>query len=270
LCEVPPDAEEDASLAARLTRTLRQLRNGLVIVDLGPGCAPFTLDCFLAADLGIIVTTPEPLAVGGSFHFLEACLLHGLRRRAQGRPEARTLLRFLRKRGGENLPLRHLLGTFNRGRHCLTSLLHELVHDLRVGIVVNCVREEADRRVASTLRAMALDFLGVHTELWGYVPFQRELRRLERSAAGPGPWRAELFDGCLDSLATVVELAEYGLRRDWRLEMLTEQNGHNGRHVVCSAKCKCWPTCQLRRGGYPCRITPLGELKTLLSHSGAE
>ncbi len=258
-----PAAEEDGSLAARLATSLRRLRSSLVIVDLGPGSAPFTLDCFLAADLGVIVTTPEPLAVRGAFRFLEACLVHGLRRKAQGRPEAQTLLQFLRKRGGEHATLRQLLAGFNNGRHRLNSLLEELLCQLRVGIVVNCVREEADRRVGQTLRAMALDFLGVHAELWGYVPFQPELRRLGRALSGTASRATQLFDGCLDPLTSVMELAKYGLRPDWRLQTLVTPGAPNGRQVMCSAKCSCWTSCQLRRGGYPCRITPLGELKTL-------
>lgn len=258
-----PDAEEDGNLAARLINSLRRLRSDLVIIDLGPGNAPFTLDCFLAADLGVLVTTPEPLAVRGAFRFLEACLVHGLRRKAQGRPEAQRLLRFLRKRGGEDVTLRQLLAGFNNGRHCLNSLLEELLHQLRVGIVVNCVREEADRRVGQTLRAMVLDFLGVHAELWGYVPFQREMRRLGRTIGAAGTWAAQLFDGCLDPLTSMVKLAKYGLRPDWRHQTLLPHGRPNGRQVMCSAWCECWSSCRLRRGGYPCRITPLGELKTL-------
>ncbi|MGQ9559256.1 MAG: P-loop NTPase [Candidatus Oleimicrobiaceae bacterium] len=265
LCDAAshPDAEEDGNLAARLTNSLRRLRSDLVVIDLGPGSAPFTLDCFLAADLGVIVTTPEPLAVRGAFRFLEACLVHGLRRKAQGRPEAQRLLRFLRKRGGEDATLRQLLAGFNNGRHCLNSLVEELLHQLRVGIVVNCVREEADRRIGQTLRAMALDFLGVHAELWGYVPFQREMRHLGRTIGATAPRTAQLFDGCLDPLTSVMELAKYGLRPDWRIQTLLPPARANARQVMCSAKCRSWPSCQLRHGGYPCRITPLGELKTL-------
>ncbi|MBC7187882.1 MAG: AAA family ATPase [Calditrichaeota bacterium] len=271
VCQTPSDAYEDDGLAGRLARTLRKLNSGLVIVDLGPGIAPFTLDCFLAADLGVVVTTPEPLAVRGSFRFLEACLLRGLEREAHGRPEAERLWRFLRKRrGNEDKPLRDLLGGFNSGRHCLTSLLENLLRKVRVGIVVNCVRDEGDKRVAQTLRAMVLDLLGMHTELWGYVPFLRELRRLSRARHGDGTWTTQLFDGSLDPLSSVVELAGRGLRRGWPSARITVVDGQNGPQVVCSTRCTCWSSCDLRRGGYPCRITPLGELKTLLADLAAE
>jgi flagellar biosynthesis protein FlhG len=270
-CHTPSDASEHDGLAGRLARTLRGLRSGLVIVDLGPGVAPFTLDCFLAADLGVVVTTPEPLAIRGSFLFLEACLLRGLEREAYGRPEANKLLRFLRKRrGNDDKPLRELLGGFNKGRHCLTSVLEVLLEKLRVGIVVNCVREEGDKRVAQTLRAMLLDLLGMHTELWGYVPFLRELRRLSRAHHGDSTWTSPLLDGCLDPLTSVVQLAARGLRRGWPSDRITVLDNQEGPQVVCSTRCTCWSSCELRRGGYPCRITPLGELKTLLADLAAE
>lgn len=264
ICDAPADGNDDGALALKLIRSVRRLGGTVGIIDLGPGTAPFTLDCFLASDLGILVTTAEPAAVRASFHFVEACLFHGLHRKAAGRPEAKKLLRFLRKRGGEWAPLRQLLGGFNRGRHCLSTLLESLLEELRVGIVVNCVRDSADRRVGQALRAMLLDHLGLHAELWGYVPFRPDLRFIMRNEKRA--WEEmQIFDGCLDPVTEVVELAASGLRREWRPTVASETKSGNGHTLVCSTKCSCWNSCALRRGGYPCPIMPLGELKTLLT-----
>ncbi|MDZ7270259.1 MAG: P-loop NTPase [candidate division KSB1 bacterium] len=264
VCDAPVEAAEDGALATRLIRTVRALDVPLTIMDLGPGTAAFTLDCFLASELGILVTTPEPAAIHASFHFVEACLLHGLHKRSTGRPEANTLLRFLRKRAGDHTPLRQLLGGFNRGRHCLSSLFESLLEQMRIGIVVNCVREASDRRVGQALRAVLLDQLGLQAELWGYVPYRPELRRLMRATKTPGE-QVQFFNGCLEQLTAIVELAATGLRKEWRPAFIPENAAGNGRTLVCSTKCSCWASCELRRGGYPCPIMPLGELKTLLT-----
>ncbi len=264
ICDGCEEGGEDGALASRLIRNVRRLGTTLAIVDLGPGTALFTLECFLAADVGIVVTPPEPAAVRSSFSFVEACVLHGLQKKAVGRPEAKTLLRFLRKRGGEHAPLRSLLSTFNRGRHCLSSLLEELLQQMRVGIIVNCVRDSSDRRVGQALRALLLDLLGLQAELWGYVPFHPELRHLVRT--NENIWqRIQLFDGCLAPASGLIGLAATGLRRESRPTIIPDGGNGNGRLLVCSTRCACWHSCDLRRGGYPCPITPLGELKTLLT-----
>ena len=100
------------SSARQLLRAVRQLPADLVIFDLAAGTDRSTIDFFLEADEGFVVTTPEPTAIENAYAFLRAAFyrrlshalhdssrarrdprLHGPAQRARhphaGRPDAR-------------------------------------------------------------------------------------------------------------------------------------------------------------------------------------
>ena len=64
----------------RWARGLRQLSVDYVLLDLGAGTAPATLDLFLGADLGVCVTAPEPPSVEATYRFMRALFQRRLRR----------------------------------------------------------------------------------------------------------------------------------------------------------------------------------------------
>lgn len=65
---------------ARWISALRNIDADYVIVDVGPGVSEFHVDTLSAADIGILVTTPEPPAVESTYRFLRATFLRRLRR----------------------------------------------------------------------------------------------------------------------------------------------------------------------------------------------
>jgi len=65
----------------KLIRHLRKLQSNIVVLDLGAGTSFNTIDLFLAADVGLAVTVPEPTAVQNCFAFLKAVTLRDLERR---------------------------------------------------------------------------------------------------------------------------------------------------------------------------------------------
>jgi flagellar biosynthesis protein FlhG len=64
----------------RWARRLRQLDVDYVILDLGAGTAPSSLDLFLSADLGDCVTVPEPPSVEATYRFGRALFVRMVRR----------------------------------------------------------------------------------------------------------------------------------------------------------------------------------------------
>jgi flagellar biosynthesis protein FlhG len=65
---------------ARWVANVRNLDADYVIVDVGPGAGEFQVDLLSEADVGILVTTPEPPAVEATYRFLRATYLRRLRR----------------------------------------------------------------------------------------------------------------------------------------------------------------------------------------------
>ena len=63
----------------KLLRHIASLDVDHVVLDLGAGSSFNVLDFFLAADRGIVVTTPEPTAIENTYHFLKAAFFRSLR-----------------------------------------------------------------------------------------------------------------------------------------------------------------------------------------------
>src|SRR6185503_17352133 len=65
---------------AQFIEAVRKLDVDYVVMDLGAGTGPATLDLYLAADLGITVATPEPPSVEAVYRFLRALFQRLVRR----------------------------------------------------------------------------------------------------------------------------------------------------------------------------------------------
>jgi flagellar biosynthesis protein FlhG len=152
-----------------LAQELRRLAVDYVVLDLGAGTAPATLDLFLGADLGIMVATPEPpsveavyRAVRGLFQRLVRRLLVGDRFRMRLAERAQSELGPL----PAPLSLAQALARYdaNLGRLAATELAR-----LRPRLVVNETRLRNDVDLGPTMTEMSKRHLGVALDYVGHV-----------------------------------------------------------------------------------------------------
>ena len=158
----------------KLIRHLRKISASLVIVDLGAGTSFNTLDLFNAADMGLVVTVPEPTAIQNCFSFIKSVTLRGLERRSGvKRREA-------------------MVGPLNR---TLDPSDPEVQRALakRIPLIINRARAAQAQTVVRTLGGLARRFLGSQVDLVGSVrddPAARksiqQMRPLLESGAADG------------------------------------------------------------------------------------
>lgn len=122
----------------KLIRHIRMLDCDVVVVDLGAGTSFNTLDLYLAADVGLTVTTPEPTAVQNCFAFIKAATLRDLEKRTG------------EKRRDNDRSLHHLVGESGEARAAL---------DRTTRLVVNRTNAGEARRVTNMLHDLASRFL---------------------------------------------------------------------------------------------------------------
>ncbi|HEX7669672.1 MAG TPA: helix-turn-helix domain-containing protein, partial [Polyangiaceae bacterium] len=140
-----------------------------VILDLGASTAPATLDLFLGADIGIVVATPEPPSVEGTYRLARALFQRKLRRTlVKDRFKGRLL-----ERAQADLPplpppqdVVRALGRYEVG---LGELAAAELSQLRLRLVMNGVRLRSDGDVGTAMVDMARRYLGVHFDYVGHV-----------------------------------------------------------------------------------------------------
>ena len=154
---------------ARWARRLRQLDVDYVLMDLGSGTAPATLDLFLEADLGICVTSPEPPSVEATYRFCRALFHRQLRRLLF---KDRFRMRLSERAQAELPPLpspQELVRAVARYDAAVGELASAELSKLRPRLVVNCVRLRTDSDLGPGMCEMATRYLGVNLDSIGHV-----------------------------------------------------------------------------------------------------
>ena len=150
-------------------KRLRQQEADYVILDLGAGTAPATLDLFLLADIGLCVTAPDPPAVEASYRFARALFLRRLRRTLT---KDRFKLRMVDRVLGELLPLPSPLEVVHalaRYETQLAELAASELSQLRPRLVVNGIRLRQDNELGSAMCEMARRYLGIELDNVGHI-----------------------------------------------------------------------------------------------------
>jgi len=155
----------------RWARGVRQLDVDYVLLDLGAGTAPATLDLFLAADVGIVVATPEPPSVEGAYRLCRALYQRRLRRAiAKDRFKSRLLERAQADLPPMPPPL-DLVRALARYEVALGELAAFELSELRPRLVVNGARLRPDADVGPSMVDMARRYLGVSLDYVGHVEY---------------------------------------------------------------------------------------------------
>ncbi|HVU03831.1 MAG TPA: helix-turn-helix domain-containing protein [Polyangiaceae bacterium] len=153
----------------RWARGLRLLDVDYVILDLGSGTAPATLDLFLGADLGIAVAGPEPPSVEGTYRLCRALYQRKIRRAvAKDRFKSRLL-----ERAQADLPPlpypQDLVRALGRYEVNLGEIAARELALLRPRLVMNGVRLRTDADVGPAMVDMARRYLGVGIDYVGQI-----------------------------------------------------------------------------------------------------
>jgi flagellar biosynthesis protein FlhG len=133
-----------------------------VVVDLGPADSSFAVDLWLAADVPILVTLPDPSSIEATYRFVRSGFVRRLR-------SIRGLDRLVTNPVG---PPPAATDLFRAVRESSPALLEKLEHEIRryrPGFVVNQTRTLADLKLGGWMATAARRRLGHAFEYLGHV-----------------------------------------------------------------------------------------------------
>jgi flagellar biosynthesis protein FlhG len=254
-------------LKYQLIRHFRSLQAEYVLLDIGAGTAFNELDYYLQADFGVVVITPEPLAVQNGYHFIKLALL-------------RRLMRLFRHQPLIAQVLQRNIDPFNLGKTPTITALSEQVRSLANGfyeqwqetingfrprLILNMLETEADQDQATALQIASRDMLEVAINDVEQVRYDDRLRhavmRIQPDLI--------MSDVCIAGLdvrrivskwmksATPVVPGMAEVRPGKPVEEATAPL----KPIICSFNCALWGSCSVQDGGNPCRIRVVGFLQ---------
>lgn len=148
---------------------LADLHADYVILYLGSGASPSTLDLFLAADVSVCVTMPEPIAIETTYRFLRALFARALRRRLM---KERYKLKLVERAILQLPPLaspRQVVATIRRFDQALGASAARELARLTPRLVVSQTRLRSDLELGTAMTAVADRYLGVTLDYLGHV-----------------------------------------------------------------------------------------------------
>lgn len=156
----------------RLAAHVSQLEADYTLLDVGAGVGPNSLDLFLAAKLGVVVTTPEPTSIEVTYRFLRAAFFRRLAlMRWPSVLERRISFLQDQATGLPGPTPRELLEEVLLNDKELASQISRELWLFRPAILVNQTRGRSDPEVGETIRSVCQRRLGIHVELLGYLEY---------------------------------------------------------------------------------------------------
>lgn len=167
-----------------LMARIRELDAEYVVVDLGSSMHRTLLDAWLAADLSLFVTLPEPTSIENTYRFIRFAFARYLRGRATDVVMRKKLAERLRDLDGAPAPL-DLLRALEDDGDPLAGFVRRVKDEFRFRVVLNQTRLRADLELGDRMRsavrrrlAVTLDYLGYIDDddtVWSCVRMRRAL-----------------------------------------------------------------------------------------------
>lgn len=165
------DEPAPAARAERLVKLIDKLRRvqaDYVVIDMGTGCGREVVDAYLAADIPIYVTLPEPSALENTYQFFRAAFVRFVVRRARDAAERDVLLKHLRAMGSAPPPL-DLYRELDRQRSPAAESVREALSLFRPNIVINQTRLRADLQLGFDMQSAGRRRLGITLDYMGHI-----------------------------------------------------------------------------------------------------
>lgn len=153
----------------RLMTSLGRLDADVVVVDLGPGAGVSAVDCFNLADVGVVVTVPEPASVENTYRFLRCAFLRRLDHLDS--PELAALIeRVARDTNGLPAPRELLAAALaDDADPSLATRLADEVAQYRPRVIVNQARTRTDEELPVAMSSACRRRLGIALAPLGHL-----------------------------------------------------------------------------------------------------
>lgn len=173
----------------RLIKELRSLEVDYVLIDLGAGIHPHTLDLFNVCGRNFMITTPEPTSIQNTYAFLKAALIRRAEVTLKDHPWLKKILKrtALTKSSARITSLGEMLDMLRELDIEVNRQLHSQLMSLKVSLIINRAVGDDETQVVETLNGICEKLLrfplehsltlpddkGIQNAIRKLIPFQQ-------------------------------------------------------------------------------------------------
>jgi flagellar biosynthesis protein FlhG len=257
----------------RFIHELRKIDADFILLDLGAGSSYNVIDFFLAADHGLAVTTPEPMAIQETFNFLKIALMRKLTREFKDDPEVITRLEqdVFADSGRMAQSVGSALEKLAQTNAVTAQRIQEVIDKFSPSLILNMVHSDEEIKEGVALRTAVEELLAMKMNFLGYVEHDESVRRAVKEL------RPFIIDDprsrAAKSLAKLIAVgllnktgwAGFKEKRKVLREVSQEAKDYPAQQItesetICSVQCFYWGDCEYQKGGYPCPVRHLDPI----------
>jgi len=196
----------------KLIKAIQTLNVDYVLVDLGAGTTSYTLDLFLIADKGILVTAPEPTSVENTYRFVKSAFYRKLKSVVRHPGVKSFLERITDNKDEENprTPAELVMEISDINIQAGETLKYELSR-FQPKLVLNQVRNPTDVRIGFSMGQACQKYFGLDI---GYVGFVEHDHTVIQSIRQRRP--VILFAPESNAAQSIAKISQ-NIRRDYHL-----------------------------------------------------
>ena len=167
------------SQKVRFINQLRQLHADYILLDLGAGSSYNVIDFFLAADQGVLVTTPEPTAIQETFNFLKVAILRKLVREFRKNPPVLSIIdQYMYSDPGKmKFTMEDIIKDVQQIDDEAAFFIENFLGNYHPRLILNMVQSSKEIREGDSFRTAAGDILNVDVDFIGYVEYDESVRK---------------------------------------------------------------------------------------------
>ncbi len=261
------------SQKVRFINQLRHLQADYILLDLGAGSSYNVIDFFLAADQGVLVTTPEPMAIQETFNFLKVAILRKLVREFRKNPPVLSIIdQYMYSEPGKmQFTMDDIIKDVREIDDEGAFYIENFLSNYHPRLILNMVHSAKEIREGDSFRTAANDILNVDVDFIGFVDYDESVRKsvkelkpfvLDNPRSKASKSLAKLLTvGILQKSGWNSITEKRRLLKNFREESEEYPDANlKESDTICSVKCFYWGECEYQEGGYPCPIRHLNPI----------
>ncbi|MFG1485914.1 P-loop NTPase [Halobacteriovorax sp. RZ-2] len=160
-----------AAHKSKVLNDLRELDADYILLDLGAGTTNNTLDFFLGADQGILVTLPEPTSIENTYRFIKS-IYHRKLQSVDDFLELGPLIeKVLNGKVGENRTPSEIIEKAMQINEAQGLKLKREIEAITPKLVINQARTQADIDIGFAMRIISKKYFGINLDYVGFLEY---------------------------------------------------------------------------------------------------
>ncbi|MBF0515688.1 MAG: P-loop NTPase [Nitrospirae bacterium] len=174
---LPSMSSPGSSLKLKLLRHIKALDADFIVIDLGAGMDLNTMDFFIAADIGFIVTVAEPAAIMNAYRFIKGTLFRRLHGVFKNHRELAPILDSMAEDAAysDSLMLNAFIEQVMAIDKAAYPLVNEISAEFRPCLILNKLGDAESKKLVGSLISHCLSKYNVTLKYLGNLPLVKEI-----------------------------------------------------------------------------------------------